>query len=159
MAVIDEIYALIAASRRRGIRLTAEQDAQTDAIELLADISGAGGTQDVFKTIAVAGQSDIVADGVADILTLIAGTNITITTNAGADSITINAAGAGAAGYNHTQSVASTSWVVTHGLGYWPVCQAWNDSGELQVVSVTNNSLNQATITVNSAMTGKARFI
>ena len=49
----------------------------------------AGGN--VFKTISVSGQSDIVADGVEDTLTIVAGTGTTITTNAGTDTITINA--------------------------------------------------------------------
>lgn len=50
-----------------------------------------------FSTIAVAGQSDVDAndDGT---LTLVAGTNITITTDSSADSVTINAAGGGGTG-------------------------------------------------------------
>lgn len=51
------------------------------------------GDQLVFKTIAVSGQSDVVADTTTDTLTLAAGTNITITTNAGTDTITISASG------------------------------------------------------------------
>ena len=43
-----------------------------------------------FSTVAVAGQSSVVADSTADTLTLVAGSNITITTNAGTDTITIN---------------------------------------------------------------------
>ena len=35
-----------------------------------------------FSTISVAGQSDVLADSSADTLTIVAGTNITITTNA-----------------------------------------------------------------------------
>lgn len=46
-----------------------------------------------FKTFAVSGQSDVVADSAADTLTLAAGTNITLTTNAGTDTVTITAAG------------------------------------------------------------------
>lgn len=46
-----------------------------------------------FKTIAVSGQSDVVADTPIDTLTLAAGSNITITTNAGTDTITIAASG------------------------------------------------------------------
>jgi len=42
-----------------------------------------------FGTIAVSGQSNVVADAVSDTLTLVAGSNVTITTNAGSDSITI----------------------------------------------------------------------
>lgn len=55
-------------------------------------------TTAAFSTISVSGQSDVVADSAADTLTLVAGTNITITTNAGADSITINASGGGGGG-------------------------------------------------------------
>jgi len=42
-----------------------------------------------FGTIAVSGQSNVVADAVSDTLTLVAGSNVTITTSAGGDSITI----------------------------------------------------------------------
>ena len=48
-------------------------------------------TQNVFTTIAVAGQSSVVADTSTDTLTLVAGNNVTITTDSGTDSITINA--------------------------------------------------------------------
>jgi hypothetical protein len=49
-----------------------------------------------FETIAVSGQSDVVADSATDTLTLAAGTGISITTNAGTDTITItNTASAG----------------------------------------------------------------
>lgn len=53
------------------------------------------GDQNLFGTIAVSGQSDIVADSTNDTLTLVAGSNITITTDPSTDSITINAADAG----------------------------------------------------------------
>lgn len=49
----------------------------------------------IFKTIAVSGQSDVVADSDADTLTLAEGSNVTITTNAGSDTITIAASGGG----------------------------------------------------------------
>lgn len=44
-----------------------------------------------FKTISVSGQSDVVADATDDTLTFVAGSNVTITTDAAADSITIAA--------------------------------------------------------------------
>jgi hypothetical protein len=52
----------------------------------------------IFKTIAVAGQASIVADSALDTLTLVAGTNVTITTDATTDTITINATAGGSAG-------------------------------------------------------------
>jgi hypothetical protein len=42
-----------------------------------------------FSTIAIAGQTSVTADTTADTLTLVAGTGITLTTNAGTDTITI----------------------------------------------------------------------
>lgn len=57
-------------------------------------VSGANtGDQLTFKTISVSGQSDVVADSTTDTLTLVAGSNVTITTNAGTDTITIAASG------------------------------------------------------------------
>ena len=60
-----------------------------------------------FKTIKVAGQTDLVATG-EDILEIVAGSNITITTNAGSDpkALTISAAGGGTAGATGATGVA-----------------------------------------------------
>ena len=62
-----------------------------------AAISGGGGgsVSEAFKTIAVSGQSDVVADSATDTLTLVAGSNMTITTNAGGDSVTFASSGGG----------------------------------------------------------------
>lgn len=54
---------------------------------------GGGGGSDSFSTIVVSGQSDVVADSGNDTLTLVAGTNLSITTDATADSITFNVVG------------------------------------------------------------------
>ena len=62
-------------------------------------------TNNTFSTIAVAGQSNVVADTLADTLTLVAGSNITITTNAGTDTITISAGGVGG-GSNSFETIA-----------------------------------------------------
>ena len=48
-----------------------------------------GSAQNIFKNIAVAGQSTIVADTNNDTLTVVAGTGINVTTNAGTDTLTI----------------------------------------------------------------------
>ena len=66
------------------------------------------GDQLLFAAIAVAGQSNVVADAAADTLTLVAGSNITITTNAATDTITIAATGGGS-GLTQPQVMAITS--------------------------------------------------
>ncbi len=74
--------------------------------------ASAGTVTEAFKTIAVSGQSDVVADLAADTLTLAAGTNITLTTNAGTDTITIAASGGGGGGldaYTTTATAAGTT--------------------------------------------------
>ena len=62
--------------------------AETD---LTASGSGGEANEEAFQTISVSGQSNVVADADADTLTLVAGTNVTITTDAAADSITFAA--------------------------------------------------------------------
>ena len=52
--------------------------------------SDLGSSQNIFKNFEVAGQSTVSADINNDTLTLVAGTNISITTNATTDTITIN---------------------------------------------------------------------
>ena len=59
-------------------------------------VSGGGsGASVAFKTISVSGQSDVVADTATDTLSLVAGSNMTITTNASGDSITFASSGGG----------------------------------------------------------------
>ncbi len=61
-----------------------------DQLSILGNTTNTNsGDQLVFKTISVVGQSDIVADGLQDTLTFIAGSHITLTTNAGTDTLTI----------------------------------------------------------------------
>lgn len=52
-------------------------------------ITGSSTGGNSFSTIAVNGQSDVVADSTTDTLTLAAGTGITLTTNATTDTVTI----------------------------------------------------------------------
>jgi hypothetical protein len=65
----------------------------------LAAITGTNtGDQFIFKNVAVLGQATVTAETTNDTLTLVAGTNVTITTDASTDSVTINASGSGGSG-------------------------------------------------------------
>ena len=59
-----------------------------------------------FDKISVAGQSTIAADSNSDTLTVVAGTNVTITTNATNDAITINSTAGGGTSSNSFATVA-----------------------------------------------------
>ena len=105
-----------------GITLTGTQFTNSDK----------GSSQSIFKNIAVSGQSTVVADSNNDTLNLIAGSNITLTTNAASDSITINSSGGGG-------GVSETS-------GIWYATLA-NSSGQSYASSATQA---QITITTNN---------
>ena len=61
-------------------------------------IPGTGTVSEAFKTIAVSGQSDVVADTATDTLTLVAGSNMTLTTSASGDTVTFASSGSGGGG-------------------------------------------------------------
>jgi len=67
---------------------------KNDGTESVIEVGGSSGTvTSAFKTIAVAGQSNVVADSATDTLTFVAGTNMSITTSAGGDSVTFASTG------------------------------------------------------------------
>lgn len=66
----------------------------TGDVTVDGSISGTS-SSDSFKTISVSGQDNVVADSATDTLTLVAGTNIAITTVAASDAITIATTGLG----------------------------------------------------------------
>jgi len=70
-----------------GSNITITTNASGDSITF-ASTGGGGGSQNVFSTIAVSGQNNVVADSTTDTLTLVAGSNVTITTNDSSDTIT-----------------------------------------------------------------------
>jgi hypothetical protein len=73
-----------------GTGVTITTDATTDTITVTN--SDRGSAQNIFKNFVVAGQGTVVADSNDDSLTLVAGTNVQITTNATTDTITIASA-------------------------------------------------------------------
>jgi len=60
-----------------------------------SDFGTGGGGSASFQTIAVSGQADIVAESAGDALTVVAGSNVTITTNEASKTITIAASADG----------------------------------------------------------------
>ena len=66
----------------------------SDGTTITVDGSGiTGGGGNAFGTIAVSGQSSLIADQTNTTLTFVAGNNVTLTTNTGSGSVTISATG------------------------------------------------------------------
>lgn len=125
------------------------------------DASGGAGTN-TFNTIAVSGQSDVVADSATDTLTLVAGSGMTITTNAGTDEITFMSSGGASAASQAEQETASSTtvyvspgrqqfhpssakfWVRFNGTGVLSTISSYN------VTSVTDNGTGDYTVTINT---------
>lgn len=61
------------------------------SFELAPGAVGGEPNQNAFSNVAVSGQTTLEADSATDTLTLVAGTNISITTDVNSDSVTINA--------------------------------------------------------------------
>lgn len=61
--------------------------------------------------------------------------------------------------YEHYQTTPSTSWVVTHGLGRYPVIRVFVGNQEVQPLSITFDSTNQVTITFSTTLAGQAKLI
>ena len=102
----------------------------------------ATGSLYAFKTISVSGQSDVVADASDDTLTLVAGTNMTITTDAGADSVTFNSTD------QYSGTVTSITLAADSGTG-----TAITSSGTFTFSGGTNvtTSVTGTTVTINSS--------
>ena len=58
--------------------------------------------------------------------------------------------------YTHVQSVASSTWVITHNLGKFPSVMVIDSSGNVVVGEITYNSNNQITIQFSAPFAGKA---
>jgi len=104
---------------------------------------GGGGTvTEAFKTIAVSGQSNVVADAATDTLTLVAGSNMTITTNAGSDTITFASSGSGG-GSSFNQNLNTTDNVAFNNVNVngTLTVDTMNVSGTGSVSFVSGNTL------------------
>jgi hypothetical protein len=134
----------------------------TDTIEIYN--SDRGSAQEIFKTISVSGQSDIVADSNSDTLTVAGGTGITLTTNATTDTLTITNAGVTSiTGTSNEIEVSASAGAVTVGLpdnvtvaGNLTVSGALTVSGSATYVNTEIIQLADNTIILNSNATGTA---
>ncbi len=61
----------------------------------------------------------------------------------------------------HTQTSGASSWVVQHGLGYYPIVRVFraSDDQEILPAEVVHNSKFTTTINFSSNQTGRARFV
>ena len=120
--------------------------------------------QDLFKTIAVSGQSDVVADSATDTLTLVAGSNITLSTDASTDSITIASSGSTSASdilkrFTYTTTGSTTAFTGnddnSQSLSYTAGAVQVYLNGVLQELTTDYAETNSTTITfVNAVASG-----
>ena len=115
----------------------------------------------IFKTIAVSGQSNVVADTYDDTLTLVAGTGISITTSAATDTLTITNTGtpslALANSINYVPA-SSAFWYPVTGSYATIVMDTTNKARLAAPVSVDDANGILATVTLEVANTGSAGF-
>jgi len=91
-----------------GSNMTITTDASTDTITFAASVVAS--ESNTFSTIAVSGQDSVVAETDDDTLTFVAGSNMTITTDAATDTITFTATGGGGGGTGDISANGTTSY-------------------------------------------------
>jgi hypothetical protein len=156
------------------IRLT-DSNATTDDITLAAGnnitltpvgdtitiaSTASGSVTEAFKTISVAGQSDVVADGATDTLTFAAGSNITLTTDAATDTITIASTASGGGG-NGSVYVVTDQFTGDGSTTAFTLSDSVTDSDAVQIYlngvyqnkSAGNYSISGTTLTFVTAPT------
>jgi len=94
------------------------------------------------------------SDSTTDIVTLEAGSNVTLT-NSG-NTIRVDVVDMGDKNYVHDQPVASVTWTVQHDLDKFPSCTMVLSTGQQGYGDVTFIDENNLTITFSGAVSGKA---
>ena len=107
-----------------------------------------------FNTITVDGQDNVVAATTNDILTLVAGTNVTMTTDAATDSITINSSG-GSGG----SGAVDNAWLTINGDTGAVVANSATDALTIEGGTNITTSAANDTLTIDfSGALGSATF-
>ena len=62
--------------------------------------------------------------------------------------------------YTHYQTNTSTSWVISHNLGYYPIVRVFVGANqEIQPYSIIHDTIYQTTVTFTQTYTGTARLV
>ena len=101
----------------------------------------------------VAGPPNVLSVG-----TVTTGVTPTVTITGIAPIQTVNFVLPMAGQYIHTQSVSSSTWTITHGLGFFPAVSVIDSGGNTVIGDVSYISVNQVSITFSAAFGGKAYF-
>ena len=142
-----------------GSNMTITTSASGDTITFAS--SGSGGSQNLFSTIAVSGQSNVVADSTTDTLTLVAGSGMTLTTDASGDSITFASSGSGGGGSSSSSEFAKNTFTGDGSTTAFTLTKTMSSEDGLivfidgvyqadNVYSVSGTTLTFATAPVNS---------
>ena len=119
-----------------GANITLTTNDSTDTVTIAAT----GGAANAFSTFAVSGQSNVVADSTTDTMTFVAGTGMTLTTDASADSITFTSAAAGGGTMPFTAFDGSTDNIILSSAstgGALPVTLAGGTSDPINMTATT----------------------
>ena len=134
-AVQDIVGAMFTSNTETNITATYQDSDGT--IDLVA---GGGTVTEAFKNIAVSGQSNVVADGATDTLTFVAGTGMTLTTDASGDSVTFASSGGGGGTMPFTGFDGTTDNIVLSSAstgGALPVTLAGGTSDPINMTATT----------------------
>ena len=64
----------------------------------------------------------------------------------------------GSTGYDHVQSAEAATWIIVHGLGYFPNVTVMTDGGVEYIAQVLNIDTNTVHVVHNTPCTGKVRL-
>jgi hypothetical protein len=112
--------------------------------------TGAEVNQNAFSNIAVSGQTTVAADAKTDTFTLVAGTGVTLTTDAGADSITIAASGSASNSFETLAVAGQTSIVADSSTDTLTIAAGTG-------ITLTTNATTD-TLTITNSATGANAF-
>ena len=103
-----------------------------------SDVASGGSASNSFSTIAVSGQSNVVADSTTDTLTLAASNNLAITTNATTDTVTFGVNGYTLEGVYYFTS-SNTNWSIPSGTRYIRIKAVGGGGGGGGAATTTTN--------------------